>query len=113
MVLALQTHSKEGAPLFLPHYKTGIEKIKTFGHDHKAPSPVPHKRNWWGTLRSCFIEMHKLLGLSAGKPQISIFIKPKSMPDTRNVPEICWMNEWIIEIREAPGPVLQGIVAWP
>ena len=45
MVLALQTHSKEGAPLFLPHYKTGIEKIKTFGHDHKAPSPVPHKRN--------------------------------------------------------------------
>lgn len=45
MVLALQALSKEGAPFFLPHYKTGIEKIETFGHYSKAPSLVPPKRN--------------------------------------------------------------------
>lgn len=106
MVLPLQTHSKEGAPLFLPHYKTGIEKLETFGHYSKAPSRCLPRETDGETLQSCFIEMHKLSGLSAGKPQISIFIKPKSMPDTRNVHDICWMNEWIVEIREAPGPVL-------
>ena len=47
--------------------------------------------------KAVFIEMQKPLGLFGGKSQISIFIKPKSMPDIKkkNAQRLCFLNFYL------------------